>query len=229
MTTPSAGTTGTSPSPSPVHVSTGANSSGPSSQPPAGDPPSGQQNPPSEPSKPQGDPAGPTPEDVQRLQQALERERSLRKDAEKKAKEASAAEAKLAELETAAQSETERAVAAARKETAAEVLAAANWRLVNAEARALAAEQGFRNPLLTVKTLDLADITVTDDGVVDVDTLKARLDELAKDAPYLLADDGKPRTPKPDPSQGSGRAPALTGAEKGLAEAERRFGKRNTT
>jgi len=35
----------------------------------------------------------------------------------------------------------------------------------------------------------------------------------------------EPRTPKPDPSQGSGRGPAPTGAERGVAEAERRYGK----
>lgn len=45
----------------------------------------------------------------------------------------------------------------------------------------------------------------------------------ALDANPALKADAIPRVPKPDPSQGSGR-PAPTGAERGVAEAERRFG-----
>jgi hypothetical protein len=125
--------------------------------------------------------------------------------------------------ETARQ-EREQAVEAARKEGAGAVLAAANQRLVSSEARALAAEAGFRSPTLIVKALDLSEVTVSEDGTVDAAAITAALKTLAAAEPYLVNDDA-PRIPRPDPSQGSGRGPAPTGAEKGVAEAERRYGK----
>jgi hypothetical protein len=165
------------------------------------------------------------PDDLSKALAALAKERDLRKDAEKRAKEGDATKAKLDELTAASQSDMEKAVNAARKEGATSVLAAANTRLVNAEARALAAEQKFRNPSLAVRAIDLAGVTVTEDGTVDTAAITAALKTLAADEPYLI-DDGGPRAPRPDPSQGSGRAPAPSGAQKGLDEAERRFGKR---
>lgn len=49
----------------------------------------------------------------------------------------------------------------------------------------------------------------------------------AVDADESLKALGTPRTPRPDPSQGSGR-PAPSGAEKGNAEAAKRFGAKTT-
>lgn len=124
-------------------------------------------------------------------------------------------------------SEQEKAVEAARKEGADSVLTKANERLIVSEARALAAEANFRSPAFVVRALDLSDVTVSQDGTVDAAALKAALKVLAADQPYLV-DDGKPRTPKPDFTQGSGRGGSSSGGEKGLAEAERRFGKKTT-
>jgi hypothetical protein len=168
----------------------------------------------------------PTPaaDDLSKLRDALEKERSLRKDAERRAKEGDATKADLDRLAAASKSDLDKAVDAARKEGAQAVLASANTRLVNAEARALAAETRFRNPALAVRAIDLTDITVTSDGIVDTAAITAALKTLAADEPYLI-DDGGPRTPRPDPSQGSGKAPAQNGAEKGVNEAARRYGK----
>lgn len=165
-------------------------------------------------------------EDVTKLKTALDRERSLRRAAEKEARENAAHKQRADELEAATQSDTEKAVSAARREGAQEAIASANKRVVNAEARALAAEHGFRNPALAVRAIDLGDVKVTDDGTVDVDAIKASFAALATAEPYLLKADDAPRTPKPDPSQGgTGRPPANSDADRGLAEAARRFGK----
>lgn len=166
-------------------------------------------------------------EDVSKLKGALERERAQRRDAERRARDGDAHKARLDELEAATQSDTERAVTAARREGAQEAIAAANVRLVAAEARALAAEARFRNPQLAVRAIgdELRGINVTDDGLVDTDSITAALKALAAAEPYLIEDTG-PRTPKPDPSQGSGRPPATQTGQAGAAEAARRFGNR---
>lgn len=114
------------------------------------------------------------------------------------------------------QTEHEKALTAARDEGKAEVRTAANTRLVSAEARALAAEQRFRNPSLAVRALDLKDVAVNDDGEPDKDAIKAKLKELSDADPYLL-DDGKKPAPKSDKSQGGGgdgkRGGKLTGLD----------------
>lgn len=184
--------------------------------PPAGDPPANQPPPaPSDPEpKPQGEPAPKTAEDVAKLQQALERERALRKDAEKRAKDGDAARSKLDELENASKTEVEKAVEAARREGAAQALAAANARLIASEARALAAQAKFRNAADAVPFLDLSEVRVAEDGTVDTAAISRQLDELAKAKPYLLAAEEGPRTPKPDPSQG-GRSPGAASSSVG--------------
>jgi len=173
-------------------------------------------------------PTDPKPiEDLSKLRDALDKERSLRKDAERRAKDGDTHRTKLEALEAASRSDLDKAVDAARKEGAQTVLTAANRRLVLAEARALAAEARFRSPQVAVRSLDLTDVTVAEDGTVDTGAITAALTRLAADEPYMV-DDGAPRTPRPDPSQGSGRTPVLTGAEKGIAEAQRRFGTKTT-
>lgn len=129
---------------------------------------------------------------------------------------------RLEEIEAANATDLEKATAAARKEGESSATQAANKRLVNAEARALAAEARFRNPNLATKALDLSGVTVDDDGVIDASAIKALLADLAKDEPYLV-DDGKTGKPQPDPSQGLGGG-APSGADLGRAEAARRFG-----
>lgn len=101
------------------------------------------------------------------------------------------------------QTEHEKALAAAKDEGKNEVLTATNARLVSAEARALAAEVQFASPALVVKTLDLSDIKVNDDGTVDAEAIKTKLAE-AKESGAFVMKDAKPGRPKPDPAQGGG-------------------------
>lgn len=101
----------------------------------------------------------------------------------------------------AAKTEQEKAVEAAKNEGRTEALATANARLVAAEARALAAEAKFRNPVLAVRAVDLKDVSVSDAGEVDAAAIKAKLKELSDADPYLI-DDGKKPAPKPDKAQG---------------------------
>jgi hypothetical protein len=135
-----------------------------------------------------------TAEDLAKVQAALDKERDLRKAAEKEAKEGRQYKAKIDEIESASKPELERAVQAARREAAAEATAKANSRLVTSEARALAAEARFRNPATAVRLLDLSEVSVTDSGEVDTDAIKSALSKLGEDEPYLLADESG-RTP----------------------------------
>lgn len=100
-----------------------------------------------------------------------------------------------------AQTEQEKAVAAARKEGEESATQAGNARLIAAEARALAAQAGFRS-LSDVSLLDLTGVAVDAQGVVDGDAIKAKLQALSESEPWRV-DDGK-KTPKPDPTQGGG-------------------------
>lgn len=118
----------------------------------------------------------------------------------------------------AAKTETERAVEAARKEGETTALERVNTRIVNAEARALAAAAKFRNPATAVRLLDLSGVKVNDDGSVDEAAVKAKLDELATAEPYLIdTGDGTapPRNPKPDDSQGGGGGVDHAGVDRG--------------
>lgn len=187
--------------------------------------------PPSPPAGQQPDPPqGGGNADLAKVQAALNKERELRRTAERQARDGEAAKTRLAELEQAAQSDTEKAVTVARREATAEAMAKANTRLVAAEARAAAAVLRFQDPR-DVALVDLSDIHVADDGTVDTDAITTRLRDLAEAKPYLVAaqvpaEPAGPRPPMPDPSQGSGRPSAPTGAERGLEEAQRRFGNR---
>jgi hypothetical protein len=111
------------------------------------------------------------------------------------------AEAHDASVE-AARTEQEKAVEAARKEGEEAATKAGNARLVAAEARALAAQAGFRS-LSDVSLVDLSGVKVDDKGVVDGEAVKAKLKELSDAEPWRI-DDGKKTPPKTDPSQGGG-------------------------
>jgi hypothetical protein len=138
-------------------------------------------------------PVAVTAEDLAKVQTALEKERELRKVAEREAKEGRSYKAKVEEIEAASKPELDRAVEAARREGAAEATGKANGRLVAAEARALAAEAKFRNPATAVRLLDLSEVSVTDAGEVDTEAIKEALKRLGDDEPYLLATgDGTP-------------------------------------
>ncbi len=115
----------------------------------------------------------------------------VNRDLERKLK---AAQKQLDDSAEASKSDQDRAVDAARKEGAAEVLKLANSRLVDAEVRAAAASLKFRDPRDAVAQLrdELPDVSVDDSGV-DSKAVKSMLDRLASEKPYLV-DDGKQTT-----------------------------------
>lgn len=127
----------------------------------------------------------------------------------------------------AARTDQEKAVEAAKNEGRTEALSAANSRLVAAEARALAAEAKFRNPILAVRAVDLKDVAVDDAGEVDANAIKAKLKELSDADPYLL-DDGKKPTPKSDKSQGGGGGDDKPSVDRGRDMFEARRAKKTT-
>lgn len=147
---------------------------------------------------------------------------------------------KATELETLkaeGQSEQEKAITKARKEAEeaarSDERGKADARIVKAEVRALAGTR-FANPTDAVAILQaegqLADLKVNDDGEVDEKVITARLDKLLEDRPYLkagTAGNGGGSGGLGNLGQGQ-RQPAgkQTGRERGLAEAERRFGKK---
>lgn len=144
--------------------------------------------------------------------------------------------ARLEELEAANASEVDKAVRKAQQDTRSEVLATANARILNAEARSIAAELRFRNPSLAVKGISLDGIKVAEDGTVDADAVRSLLDDLRKTEPYLVHDD-QPAPPgtgsgdgKPRPDGAQGQNPGRPGGrDAGVAEARRRFGDKNKT
>ena len=116
------------------------------------------------------------------------------------------------------ETENEKAVREAAEKARVEARAEMLPQLVSARFAAAAAGRIEADRLVTL-TEDI-DMTryLRDDGTVDVDKVAAKVEAWAPKP-------SEPRTPRPDPSQGSGRGPAPTGAEKGLAEVERRYGK----
>lgn len=139
--------------------------------------------------------------------------KALHRKQEERAKANADAAKRLAEIEEANATDLEKAVKAARDEGRSEVLTAANSRLINAEARAAAAELRFKNPALAIKAVDLSSVEVGEDGEVDSAAVRAALEELAKHEPYLIgdgrpkgdADQGARTTAKPEATPGMGR------------------------
>lgn len=144
-----------------------------------------------------------------------------KKQARTNERDLKAAQKRLAEFEAANATDLEKAVTKARAEAVAELTASVNSRLIAAEARALAAAEGFRNPVLAVKAIDLAEIAVTDSGDVDTAALKDLMAELAKAEPYLLKGDDGPRRPAVDKTQGQ-QVGRVSGAARGIEEARKR-------
>lgn len=89
----------------------------------------------------------------------------------------------------------EKAVDAAKAEGRAEVLSAANDRLLKSRIEALAARD-LADPADAVRLLDLAQFKVGDDGQTDDAAIKSAIGELVKSKPYLAA--------QPSGFQGSG-------------------------
>ena len=114
---------------------------------------------------------------------ALDAERAARRNAEKAAK---AAQAELDRLREASLSETERAIAQARREAREETSRELNSRLVRAEAKAVATGR-LADPEDIVRYIDLSQFEVDESGNVDVKALNKEIDALLKSKPYLAA------------------------------------------
>jgi len=85
-----------------------------------------------------------------------------------------------------------------------------------------AATLGFRNPKLVANHLNLADITIDDDGTVDDDAISLQLEALKESDSYLLREENQPQAPpdafggptNPAPPKDSVPMPKLHDAEK---------------
>ncbi|MFI6813762.1 hypothetical protein ACIBG7_15180 [Nonomuraea sp. NPDC050328] len=149
----------------------------------------------------------PEPEDLgdkgKRALDAMKAERAAAKrEAAAEKKRADELAAKVAEFEDRNKSEAEKL--AARAEQAEQRAQAATARAVKAEVKALASD-AFADPTDADLLGDLSKYA-TDDGNVDTVQIKADLDELLERKPHLRKQAG-PRTPRPDPSQGSRPGP----------------------
>lgn len=132
---------------------------------------------------------------------------------------------KFDEIEAQNATELEKAIKKADADARVDVSAKANQRLIRAEVKAAAAALGFHDPAdAAVQLRDkFGDVKVTDDGDVDEAAVKAFIEQLAKDKPYLVkTDSGRP---VPLPGQGHHQKAPSAGREQGMAEAKRRFGK----
>jgi len=173
---------------------------------------------------PQPDPANapepadpPTPPEPPKDWQAeAEKWKRLSRDNETRAKANADAAKRLAEIEDAAKSESEKL---AEKLTAAEDrVKAATVMAVAARVEAMAAGR-FADPQDAVDALggDFLD----DSGKIDATAIAVALDALLERKPHwAAADPAAPRTPAPDPAQGArpGAIPTLAAQ---IAEAER--------
>jgi len=98
---------------------------------------------------------------------------------------------RLDEIEAANKTEAERL--AAERDQYAERARKATERAVRAEVRAVASTLRFRDPADALRLVDVDEL-VDDDGEVDEDAVKTALRKIAKDKPYLIADDAPARS-----------------------------------
>lgn len=125
---------------------------------------------------------------------ALDAERKARTAAEKQLK---TMQAELDALREAQMSEAEKAVAAAKAEGAAEVLASVNRRLFSAEVRAATAGRLedpdlLADPDVATRLLGLDEIPLTATGDVDSEAISHAIEQLLEAKPYLKASGAKP-------------------------------------
>lgn len=114
----------------------------------------------------------------------LARERDRRQAAEREAKRVKDLEAELNKFREQSMTETEKAIAAAKREALEEAQKSFQRRLVQAEVRAMAAGK-LNDPEDAIHFLDLDDVAVGEDGTIDKKALTKKLDDLVKAKPYL--------------------------------------------
>ncbi|MEU3903314.1 hypothetical protein AB0F20_05795 [Streptomyces goshikiensis] len=148
---------------------------------------------------PEADGTEEEPFDRKRAEAALKKKNSEAENLRKRLKELEPLAKKAQELEDAQKSETERLndqLTAARERAEKAVRAA-----VASKVEALARD--FADPEDAVGSLDLAAF-VDEDGVIDTDAIKGALADLLKRKPHWARpDEGGPRRPAPDRTQGS--------------------------
>lgn len=151
----------------------------------------------------------------------LQRERAKYADYEDLKKKASDHDAYVESQKTEAQ----KAIDAARGEASTEVTQKFVTRLVNGEVKAIAATLGFNDPADALQVLDPSKLPTKDDEP-DTDAIKALVEKLATDKPYLVSGDGahKPRTrPKPAPGDPAPKDDASKGGKGKAASALRQL------
>lgn len=135
---------------------------------------------------------------------AMKRERNAARS------EAAALRAKVTEYEDAQKTESEK-LAAAKDAAEAKAVAAIN-RAVAAEIKVLASDAEFADPTDAEGAINPRDF-VDDKGDIDVDGIKTRLAEILVSKPHWrkqASTPAPPKTPKPDPGQGSRGEPRAT-------------------
>jgi hypothetical protein len=172
-----------------------------------------------EPGDPEGDPEPSDPKDPEPEDQLGDAgKRALQKEREAKAaakKEAAAAKRerddlarKVAEFEDRDKSELEKATSKA--EAAAKRAEAATSRAVRAEVKALAGEFADVDDALVNLNAKMASYA-GEDGEIDIEAIKADLEDVLDRKPHLKKQAPAPEAPKaprPDPSQGPRKEPA---------------------
>lgn len=139
---------------------------------------------------------------------ALEAERKARRDAEARARKA---DEELERIRTANLSESEKAIAEARKAGADEARAGTLRRLVEAEVRAAAAGR-LADPGDAVRLIDVDQFIPKGDEDIDTQAIIGKLNELTAAKPYLVGTTAPPPPPAPPATgnvpggpQGSGK------------------------
>lgn len=124
------------------------------------------------------------PRSASRVEEGDGSTRAVLLDLERERKARQKLERDLKKMQEATQSESEKALAAARAEGRTEALSVSNARILRAEVKA-AAGGVLQDPNDAVRMLDLDDFEVDEDGEVDAKAIEAAVIRLAKDKPYL--------------------------------------------
>jgi hypothetical protein len=117
---------------------------------------------------------------------ALEMERKARREAEKATK---LLQAEIENLKQQTMTESERAIAEARKEAREEALEHINKKIVLTEVKA-AASGKLSDPTDALKFIDVTQFEVDEEGNINAKAINKAIEELIKSKPYLAAHRG---------------------------------------